>query len=149
MALYAESSAVLSVLLGEEPGPTVGRLLTAAEHVVYSELTLAECRRTLCAAAAIGRLDPSATAAREVDLLALTARWDVITLGREVLDRAGQPFPDEPVRTLDAIHIASALVVRPFLPDLAVVSLDDRVRRVALSLGLPVLPEPPVQGALS
>lgn len=47
MILYAESSAVLAWLLGEEMGEPVRQLLAAAEGVVTSELTLLECDRVL------------------------------------------------------------------------------------------------------
>ena len=45
MIVYAESSAVLSWLLGEPPGPAVRRTLEAAEFVVASDLILVECDR--------------------------------------------------------------------------------------------------------
>lgn len=51
------------------------------------------------------------------------------------------PFPVEPIRALDAIHLASAIVARDVWRDLAVLSLDERVRVNAVRFGLPVLPE--------
>jgi hypothetical protein len=39
------------------------------------------------------------------------------------------------VRTLDAIHLASALVLRQSFPDLVVVSADERMRANATLLG--------------
>jgi PIN domain nuclease of toxin-antitoxin system len=45
--LYAESSAVLAWLLLEREGSRVDRLLTAAESVISSDLTLIECDRAL------------------------------------------------------------------------------------------------------
>jgi hypothetical protein len=59
---------------------------------------------------------------------------------REVVDRARSPFPGEPIRTLDALHLASALVARAAVADLAVLSLDEKVRAVGRALGLPVTP---------
>jgi len=44
------------------------------------------------------------------------------------------------VRSLDAIHLASALSARPVLPEMRVLSLDTRVRENALKLGFEVLP---------
>jgi hypothetical protein len=44
------------------------------------------------------------------------------------------------VRTLDAIHLASALMSREVWPELGVLSLDDRVRANASALGYLVLP---------
>ena len=50
--------------------------------------------------------------------------------------RAGQAFPVEPVRTLDALHLASALEFLVLFPDLKVLSLDDRVLANLPQLGL-------------
>ncbi len=55
-------------------------------------------------------------------------------------ERAGQAFPKEPVRALDAIHLATALLVGAEQPDLVMLSLDPRVRRNAEALGFRVLP---------
>jgi hypothetical protein len=51
-----------------------------------------------------------------------------------------QPFPGDPIRTLDAIHLASALVARAAVAGLALLSLDNRMRRSASRLGLDVHP---------
>jgi hypothetical protein len=66
--------------------------------------------------------------------------WTVLQMSGRVLTRARGTFPVEPVRTLDAVHLATAMVFREALPDLVVVSLDDRVRANAAALGLPALP---------
>ena len=49
-------------------------------------------------------------------------------------------FPKEPVRTLDAIHLCTAMRLRPDLPALTVLTLDVRVRENALALGFQVIP---------
>ena len=57
-----------------------------------------------------------------------------------LLAAVGQAFPMEPVRTLDAIHLVTALDLRATLSDLPVVSLDHRVRDNAKAFGFVVLP---------
>ncbi len=69
-----------------------------------------------------------------------SVRWAVSEISPDVAARAGASFPVEPVRTRDAIHLASALLLRESLPDLTVLSTDDRVRRNCGLLGVPVLP---------
>lgn len=64
-----------------------------------------------------------------------------MAITREIIDRARLPFPGEPIRSLDAIHLASALVAMESVPDLALLSLDRRVRQVGRRLMLPVVPE--------
>jgi len=58
-----------------------------------------------------------------------------------IIDRAHRPFPGEPIRSLDAIHLASAISAAGSLPDLALLSLDQRVRTSGRLLGLRVVPE--------
>jgi hypothetical protein len=58
-----------------------------------------------------------------------------------VVDRARASFPDDTIRSLDAIHLATAVVVAASVPDLEVLSLDERVRANAAALGLRVLPD--------
>ena len=49
MNVYAESSAVLAWLLGEEASPRVRDVLASAVLVMASDLTLIECDRVLLA----------------------------------------------------------------------------------------------------
>lgn len=53
---------------------------------------------------------------------------------------ARQSFPVEPVRTLDAIHLATALEWHKRIEPVAVLSTDERVRSNARALGLQVIP---------
>jgi len=69
----------------------------------------------------------------------------LVSMGRPemknmVLDRARRPFPGEPIRTLDALHVASALAAHMAVRDLAVLSLDGPIRRISTDLGLEVVP---------
>ena len=80
---------------------------------------------------------------RRAALNRAAAHWHLLRLGGEVLERARRPFPEEPIRTLDALHLASALVARAAVPGLSMLSLDQRVRASALALGFAVLPETP------
>jgi hypothetical protein len=58
----------------------------------------------------------------------------------EIVDRARQPFPGEPIRIPDAIHLASLLVARSAVVGLRLLSLDERVRKAAKGLGIAVEP---------
>ena len=50
------------------------------------------------------------------------------------------PFPAEPLRALDAVHLASALITADNVPGLALLSFDHRIRRAARQLGLSLVP---------
>lgn len=140
MTLYAESSAVLSWLLGETTAPTIRRLLASAELVIASDLTLVECDRVLVRAVVLGDISEAESASRRAELNAAAAHWTLLRLGADVIDRARQRFVNEPIRTLDALHLASALVARAAVPDVEVLSLDEAVRTNAHALGFDVQP---------
>lgn len=64
----------------------------------------------------------------------------MVRVDAEIVERARRPFPLEPIRTLDAIHSATALVARSAVLGIALLSLDDRVRRCGRQLGFELLP---------
>lgn len=141
MNLYAESSAVLAWLFGEPAGEVARAALASAETVLASELTLVECERVLIRAQTAAGFGEAELADRRAVLNGAAAHWQLLRLGGEVLERARRPFPKEPIRTLDALHLASALLARAVVPGLLVLSLDQRVRASAQGLGFTVLPE--------
>ncbi len=141
MNVYAESSAVLAWLLGEPSGDAVRDVLRAAELVMTSDLTLVECDRVLIRAVTTAEINEAAAADRRAHLNAAATQWQVWRVGAEIIDRARQPFPNEPIRTLDAIHLASALAARAVIPGVELLSLDDRVRRAGKQLGFRLRPE--------
>jgi len=141
MNLYAESSAVLSWIFREAPAPHLKEILDQADLVVASDLTIIECDRALIRAQAMKALSEAEVLERRALLEATAVDWMVLKLDREVLERARRRFPTEPLRTLDALHVASALTARAALPDLALLSLDGRVRENGTALGFNVFPE--------
>lgn len=140
MILYAESSAVLAWLLEERDADAVHAHLSEAELVFASELTGVECDRVLCRAVALAMLPGAEAAGVRAVLGTAMLRWNLLQLSAPVLDRARRPFPMEPVRTLDALHVASTIVAAESLGPPAVLSLDERVRGNASALGFEVLP---------
>jgi predicted nucleic acid-binding protein len=135
-AVYFDSSALLTWLLDEPSAGEVAGRIAGAEWVVTSVLTLVEVERAL-ARAVSGKVLREADAQR---LRAVVARqracWTVMTIGDEVLERAARPFPAEPLRTLDAIHLATALAFAKALPELKLITLDRRIAENAEALGL-------------
>lgn len=141
MSLYAESSAVLAWLLDEEAGGRVRQVLASTDVVVASDLTVIECDRVLIRAAALGELSEADAADRRAHLTNAASHWHLLRIGGEVVDRARRPFPGEPIRTLDAIHLASALTARSAVAGLELLSLDDRIRDAGARLGFALRPE--------
>jgi hypothetical protein len=57
-----------------------------------------------------------------------------------VVERARRAFPGEPIRALDAIHLAHAVEARAAVSGLALLSLDERIRTAGSELGFDVIP---------
>lgn len=132
-ALYLETSALLRVLLEQgETGPILSRIAGAA-RLLTSRLTRVECERALFRLA-LDRLAPAARIARtERDLAALLDRVEILEITPEVAALAGRIAPGSPLRSLDAIHLASWQVGCRLLPDLELVTTD---RRLAAAAGI-------------
>ena len=105
-----------------------------------SDLTLIECDRVLHRAAAIGQLDEAAATEIGTVVATASAYWTLCAIDAAIVESARRRFPREPVRSLDAIHIATALFVRSMAPDVQVLSFDERVRSNSHALGFDVLP---------
>jgi predicted nucleic acid-binding protein len=79
-------------------------------------------------------------AVRESAWLSDSELWAIEPVDEAVLFRCARPFPHEPVRLLDAVHLATAERFSSAFPDLVVLSTDERLRRNAQALGMGVRP---------
>jgi predicted nucleic acid-binding protein len=136
--LYVETSALLRALLD---GDGSLRPVLSGAGLFTSALTFVEAARAVSRARRERRLDAGEAREAERQLAAFERSCDVIALGDEVLRRAREDFPEEPVRTLDAIHLASVRVLDAELGGFEVASCDDRVRRNAGALGFGLVPQ--------
>jgi predicted nucleic acid-binding protein len=135
-SLYVETSAVLTWLLGETRADEVRVTVDSAEVVVTSSLTFTETERAVVRAES-ERLIRAADGQRLRGLLRrASSGWMRMTVSEDVLARAGRPFPVEPVRTLDAIHLATALAFTRAFSDLRLLSFDRRLLENARALGI-------------
>ena len=140
MILYAETSAVLAWLFGEARGAAALAVLRNSYGVFASELTLIESHRAIHSAITTGRLSRASGEEAREQLETETVPWIVHDFSTEVTHRAQRSFPCEPVRALDALHLATALEIRAFRPELRLLSFDRRVRENAGALGFEVVP---------
>jgi predicted nucleic acid-binding protein len=90
--------------------------------------TRAEVARRLRRLTATGQLTPEQRAESYGLYLAAAAHWIFWGVDSGILSRAGEAFGVEPVRTLDAIHLATAEVFSAEVEAVVVFSLDPRVR---------------------
>ncbi len=140
MKVYAESSAVISWLLRETAAPRVEKPLEKADRVFASELTLVESDRAIIRLTVLRQLNAGTAGQVRARLLAAAANWQLLPISPDVLARARQSFPAEPIRTLDAIHLASALIARQAAPDVQFLTLDEHIRAAARDLGFQLQP---------
>jgi predicted nucleic acid-binding protein len=93
------------MLEGDAAGKTSIR--TPGQRVT-SALTIAETTRAVLRARLSGRITAQQHRAALLTLQRFARRCHVVSVTGTILVRAGRPFPVEPIRTLDAIHLATA-----------------------------------------
>jgi len=124
--IYLDTSVALAELFAEDrrPAPAfwTGSLVASRllEYELWTRIHGRGARRT------------HDEAARE-----LLSRVAFVELSPVVLARALEPWP-HPVRTLDALHLATALFVLGHRQPVEVATYDDRLARAAEAVGLRV-----------
>ena len=133
---YIESSALVAALLERDSSAlesvrTPGRKVTSA-------LTIAETARAILRARATARLTADEERAAVGALRRFELRCYVVGVTNAVLARVRRPFPIEPIRTLDAVHLATTEMIDEPPALVVVVTRDTRVRENAEALGYAV-----------
>jgi len=125
--IHVDTSVVLAQLLAEDQAPEAS--LWQAAPLVTSRLLEYEVWTRINAR--------GLSASHGDDVRALLARLAFLELMPPVLARALEPFPS-PVRTLDALHLASVDFLRTMgqRPELA--TFDRRMAEAAMALGVPI-----------
>lgn len=129
---YIESSALVAALLEQDPG--VLKAPAGSQHVT-SALTLAEAGRAIIRARAAGRLAPADEQAAVRALQTFERRCFIVDVDRAVLARVRRPFPAEPIRTLDAVHLATVELLGEAPQMVTIVTRHVRVGDNARALG--------------
>ena len=135
MITYLDSSIVLDRIVD---APGAAELWRSIGTSVTSILTETECLRTLDRFRLAGHMNEAALVRGRESLFRILESAEIMALGRGVLDRAGLPMP-VPVKTLDAIHLASAMVYRETTGPLNVATKDRALARAARAMGFEVL----------
>lgn len=140
MIVYAESSAVLALLLGADSSWAVRSILADAAYVVSSDLTIVECDRSIYRAYDLEQLTQEQLASQRQRLRSITSSWVMLRLNEGIIATARGAIPGGPIRSLDALHLASAIYARMLMPETVVLTLDQRVEKCAVALGFATLP---------
>ncbi len=136
MKVYLDSSVLLRVLLGQP-----GRLpeWPLIETGVASRLVEVECLRVLDRLRLSGETDDELLAGQREALFRLTDMLDVVEVTPAILGAASQPLPTV-LGTLDAIHLATAILWREARdPDLVIATHDRALALAARASGFRVI----------
>ncbi len=130
---YLETSALVSATIEKDADALAS--LAADGEIVASALTFAEARRATIVGRVTGRFDADAERQIIAALAACERRADIVQITPDVLARLSQPFPVEPVRALDAIHLASIESLDEDPQHIIVVTRDKRIEANARAMG--------------
>jgi predicted nucleic acid-binding protein len=124
---YVDASVLLRIALGQRDSlpewPRIGRGISSALISTESLRTLDRLRLRV-------KLDDAEVARRRAKILELIASLEIVEIDATVLDRAAQPMPTE-LGTLDAIHLATALLWRQMMQQEITVATHDTALAVA------------------
>lgn len=134
MNAYVDTSVILRVILGE---PKRLKIWAKIDSPVSSELVRLECLRTIDRARISLGLDDRSVARQRSDALEAIESLRLISIDRLVLERAAEPFPTS-LGSLDAIHLASALLAREQMADLVLATHDAELGLAARAMGFSV-----------
>lgn len=131
---YVDSSVLLRVVLREPARLNAWPKITTP---VSSELIRLECLRTIDRARIRLGLEDESVAKQRAAVLEMLETFNLISIDGAVLDRAAEPFPTL-LGSLDAIHLASALLAREQFEGLILATHDDGLGLAARSVGFEV-----------
>ena len=134
MNVYVDSSVLLRIVLGE---PDRLRIWPTITNAVSSELIRLECLRTIDRARIRLGLEDRRIAKYRADVLEAVDAFSLVALDSIVLERASEPFPTG-LGSMDAIHLASALLIRDDLDGLVFATHDDELGTAARATGFQV-----------
>jgi predicted nucleic acid-binding protein len=133
VGLYLDTSAVLRAVLETGTSPDVEERIRTARVLITSRLSLVESGRTLLRLRLGGQVPESRLADAERQVESVWARCELWEITPAVCDAASIVAPARPLRALDAIHLATFVLARRRIPELELLTADDRLRIAAAS----------------
>jgi uncharacterized protein len=121
--IYVDTSAALKLVWSERESAAVTAVLNTRTDLVSSALLAVEARR--------GAIRNDVRALPRVDLM--LSQFTLLAISEAIIESASR-LPDPTLRSLDAIHLATALLVREDID--ALVSYDDRLLASAAAHGI-------------
>lgn len=140
--LYLDTSALTKLVVDEWETDALRSYLAGrrAHRLVASALARTELRRAVLRLGHRHDVTRAQAQGAAQEAEALLPRVDLVRVGAFVLDRAGRQ-PPPLLRSLDAIHLATALALGPDLE--AVIAYDQRLAAASWDAGLTVVAPAP------
>lgn len=136
MIAYFETSAVVKLIVEEQGSEAAGALWDGSDLVLTSRLTYAEVRAALAAAHRAGRVSSAGLRAGKRALEERFEQFNVVELTGGIVRSAGDLCEAHALRGYDAVHLASAMMIRA--PDLVMTTWDRDLANAARTGGLNV-----------
>jgi uncharacterized protein len=115
MRVFFDTSALTKRYVEEEGSEQVRALCVAADALGVSVLVVPEMISTLCRLVREGRLSSGDYRSLKSAVQADLSDADLCDLSQDAFDQALRCLERHPLRTLDALHVGSALVYQPDL----------------------------------
>jgi len=129
--LYLDTSAVLRATLESGTTPEMERRIAKAPALITSRLSLVESARAFHRVRRLGEVAESKIADAENQIARLWRHCEIWEITLKVCDLAERIAPTQPLRTLDALHLATYMLARRHLGDLELLTADDRLAAAA------------------
>ena len=136
MIAYLDSSVILRIVLGQSHALKEWRSIVRG---VASALAEVECLRTLDRLRLAEGLEDAEIAVRRESVYRILEAMEMVDITRPVLSRASSPLATA-LGTLDAIHLATALLWREYNgADMVMATHDEALAMAARASGLRII----------
>jgi uncharacterized protein len=135
---YVDTSVLVKVLIDEPGSDRARRLWQVAEELASVTLISVEARAALAAARRGKRLTPVQHRRAVANLGELLDQLDLVGVGDEIIEQAGDLAESAPLRAFDAVHLAGALMVEATVMASADKDLCGAAERFGLHIANPL-----------
>lgn len=141
MILYLDTSAIVKLYVEEEGSSTVRSAVGAAGVIATSRVAYAELHAALAAACRMQRITVAERAAAAAVFRVDWRAYLVVNVTQALVELAGDLVLAHELRGFDAIHVASAVLLRQRTrQEVQFMTWDRRMSEAAAALGFPVEP---------
>lgn len=147
MIAHFDASALVKLLIDEQGSTIAATVWDACSLAGTSTISLAEVPAALAAAHRDNRLTPSDYRAAKASWSEYASELHIVELPQELVTRAGALAETHALSDMDAIHLASAVILAPDVTCTWDAQLHKTAQRVDLQVSPPGVDNPPVSTA--